>query len=813
MKTLRIFFAALIMIFAGMHAYAETGEQQITAVYENIKIYINGSEIVPTDVDGKYTEPFISEGTTYLPLRAIADMLGIDVRWDDDTSSVYLDSEVNKHENSVSRIDSTPHRETVTIYYRNIHIFIDGNITVLTTQQGDAIEPFIYDGTTYLPVRAVAQLLGLTVDWNDEEKAIYLISEENEDNILVFDADFSGDILADTQFYTWEDRSYAGRLYDKFYNIKCYNNQLHLTMKYDMNIAAWLTQMVSTAGLFETDDFTCEFKAMFPKVPYAWSGVITYGTGTYWTNGLYSDGIKWPAGGEIDAFEQAAAKTEEPYYFTTPTVHYGPGTESGYPGGDNVLSGVRGDFNPEIFHIYKFSLKNGVVKSYIDGKLVGETDCSDCIVDNNYLCNYNPFKKAQAFYLSTGAASDNLEYTYETIIDYFRVYQSQNTECEKLEIYPQMWEPGTDLVFPVGSELYLDRVYIPSDTSNKACTWQSSNPDVATVCQGYVKTHKEGTAVITANCGNASAEYTITVSDFDKKIPCAKVAVKSDSVILAENGSYSLTSYVYPKFTTDVIEYASSDETIAVCDDGVIKGLSSGECNIIVSCGSQNVTIPVQVAKNGEAYIEYDFKGILDDAFETYSSDRNIIVKNKGIAGSTYDLRGTRSSTDRNEDRTKSDILLNSNSVNLITEENTAVNLQNQSVDVVYKGIIINDNMKSYLVSCTINNLNNAYPRFDPYLNNTVRYELVYYWTDARAFFDKSDRFNVVYHYDNGKCDIYANGKKIVENEDSNPAELQSLQFKNVSYTDSYGYNIEGYDMYLGCSFTDKDLQEMSTYN
>jgi len=37
-------------------------------------------------------EPFIWDGSTFLPLRAIADALGLDVAWVEDTSTVVLTS-------------------------------------------------------------------------------------------------------------------------------------------------------------------------------------------------------------------------------------------------------------------------------------------------------------------------------------------------------------------------------------------------------------------------------------------------------------------------------------------------------------------------------------------------------------------------------------------------------------------------------------------------------------------------------------------------------------------------------------------------
>ena len=58
--------------------------------YKNIKIILDGAEITPTDANGTYIEPFIMDGTTYLPVRGIASALGLDVGWDGNTNTVKL---------------------------------------------------------------------------------------------------------------------------------------------------------------------------------------------------------------------------------------------------------------------------------------------------------------------------------------------------------------------------------------------------------------------------------------------------------------------------------------------------------------------------------------------------------------------------------------------------------------------------------------------------------------------------------------------------------------------------------------------------
>ena len=71
-------------------AYAKTGTETIQALYNNIKVYVDGVKVDTRDVNGNSVEPFINNGTTYLPVRAIGEAFGKQVTWDGATQSVYV---------------------------------------------------------------------------------------------------------------------------------------------------------------------------------------------------------------------------------------------------------------------------------------------------------------------------------------------------------------------------------------------------------------------------------------------------------------------------------------------------------------------------------------------------------------------------------------------------------------------------------------------------------------------------------------------------------------------------------------------------
>lgn len=61
-------------------------------VTNGIKIVVDGQTINPKDANGNSVEPIIYNGTTYLPVRAVADALGKAVYWDGPNYTVYLGS-------------------------------------------------------------------------------------------------------------------------------------------------------------------------------------------------------------------------------------------------------------------------------------------------------------------------------------------------------------------------------------------------------------------------------------------------------------------------------------------------------------------------------------------------------------------------------------------------------------------------------------------------------------------------------------------------------------------------------------------------
>ena len=84
------FITCALLCVLVMNVFAAPIEKVITATYNSIKIVVDGKEIKPTDANGNTTEPFIYNGTTYLPVRAVANAFEKAVYWDGSAYTVYL---------------------------------------------------------------------------------------------------------------------------------------------------------------------------------------------------------------------------------------------------------------------------------------------------------------------------------------------------------------------------------------------------------------------------------------------------------------------------------------------------------------------------------------------------------------------------------------------------------------------------------------------------------------------------------------------------------------------------------------------------
>ncbi len=84
-KLVRIgIFVLVVMFILSGAVLAADGMKNIQVHYKNIKVFVNNVLKTPSQ------EPFLLNGTTYVPLRFISEALGADVDWNGATSTISI---------------------------------------------------------------------------------------------------------------------------------------------------------------------------------------------------------------------------------------------------------------------------------------------------------------------------------------------------------------------------------------------------------------------------------------------------------------------------------------------------------------------------------------------------------------------------------------------------------------------------------------------------------------------------------------------------------------------------------------------------
>lgn len=120
------FVCALLVVCLFGSAMASTGSKTVELIYKNIKIVLNGETVEPKDANGNVVEPFIINGTTYLPIRAVAEALGLDVQWDGSTSTVVLEDPKIKENEDPIFIGEEHELKPGEVFTKGCYVVVDG---------------------------------------------------------------------------------------------------------------------------------------------------------------------------------------------------------------------------------------------------------------------------------------------------------------------------------------------------------------------------------------------------------------------------------------------------------------------------------------------------------------------------------------------------------------------------------------------------------------------------------------------------------------------------------------------------------------
>jgi len=144
LKLVNIFLVAVMLLTVSWSSVAVYGENGI--VGQDITIYIGGQKLAFD------TPPLNKEGRIFVPIRYIAEYFGGQVEWD--------------AENQIVNIRNGSTFISLKIGFK--FAGVSGAVKVLD------VPPFIYNSRTYVPLRFVSEALGKEVEWDEQNRAVYI---------------------------------------------------------------------------------------------------------------------------------------------------------------------------------------------------------------------------------------------------------------------------------------------------------------------------------------------------------------------------------------------------------------------------------------------------------------------------------------------------------------------------------------------------------------------------------------------------------------------------------------------------------------
>ncbi|MBE7030860.1 MAG: hypothetical protein E7409_05455 [Ruminococcaceae bacterium] len=140
---------------------------QASGNWEQVDVLRND---IAVEVEGNFisADNFLYNDTTYLPIRVVGEMLGMEVTYDEaENKAILITPEAEKEVPATNRSSRTVGSwEKVDVLRNDIAVEVNG-ATV-------SADNFLYNDTTYLPIRAVGEMLGMDVEYNEKTNTAIL---------------------------------------------------------------------------------------------------------------------------------------------------------------------------------------------------------------------------------------------------------------------------------------------------------------------------------------------------------------------------------------------------------------------------------------------------------------------------------------------------------------------------------------------------------------------------------------------------------------------------------------------------------------
>ena len=186
----------LILICLNFNVIFASEEKKVI-LNKSLPIKFNDNYVEFSNVKGDKVYPISHEGTTYLPIRSLSSLFNIPIEWDGVYNNIFLgEGELDTTSSKKILTFKKEENENIDVLInKKIKVYKDNVLQKFKTENGDIVYPISYQGTTYLPVRAISNLYNANIEWKAESREIEIKYVENvQPSIVLSNINFNGEL-------------------------------------------------------------------------------------------------------------------------------------------------------------------------------------------------------------------------------------------------------------------------------------------------------------------------------------------------------------------------------------------------------------------------------------------------------------------------------------------------------------------------------------------------------------------------------------------------------------------------------------------
>ena len=412
-----------------------------------------------------------------------------------------------------------------------------------------------------------------------------------KNRLLVWHDEFEGDSL-DLTKWRYATHNSGGSEQQAYTvgrreNVRIENNKLVLEAHKDGYKGwTWSSGRIDTCELAGFKYGRLEAKLRYDVVSGAFPAFWTIGTCAYYPTGEDVTGVKkslgtqWAQNGELDMFEGRG---------TNKIIAQGGWyNQDDGKGNQQMIFGEK-NIDANEYHIYAFEWTPTTITSYIDGVATGTKDIS----------NVKSWQRPMYLILnmavgSTGGYPADDCTSMKMEVDWVRVYAPANV-AEKVNV-SSITLSQNEVTFNIGDDP-IDVYYTvnPSTAWDNNVVMSSSDTNVATVYGSRITPVGVGNCIVTARATNGvTASINVAVAT-NASINSTSITLDKNTLEIYKGTSNTLIATALPANHTDSILWKTSDSSIATVDNGVVKGINTGNCTI-TAYSSANGSVKAECA-------------------------------------------------------------------------------------------------------------------------------------------------------------------------------------------------------------------------